>query len=305
MWYALAIVATIGLLALNWKKYFESRTETLHVTKIVWDGVKFFVVTMAVATGLTAIVVIDAGHRGVVFSRITGVRAQPLGEGLNFVAPYVNYVVEMDVRTAKEKFKTSAASKDLQIVTTELALNYHPIESAVPAIYQQVGLSYNDRIIKPAVNEVVKAETAKYTAEELITKRANVKDAIRVAITELLGRSNIQVVDVFITDFQFSKAFGEAIEAKQVAEQEAQKAKRELVKVKIEAEQKIATARAQAKALEMQKAAVSKDLIKLRQVEVTKEAVAKWDGKLPTIMAGGAIPFLSLDGKTLGAAAKK
>lgn len=292
MWYALAVLATIVLVAVNWKKYFESKTETLHVTKLLWDGGKFFVVTMAAATALTAIVIIDAGHRGVVFSRITGVRATPIGEGLNFVAPYVNYVVEMDVRTTKENFKTSAASKDLQIVTTELALNYHPVAATVSSIYQRVGLAYTERIIKPAVNEVVKAQTAKYTAEELITKRENVKNAIRVSITELLAKSDIEVVNVFITDFQFSKAFSEAIEAKQVAEQRAAEAKNKLVQIKIEAEQKIATARAQAESLRMQKQQVTPELIQLRVAEVMKDAVAKWDGSFPQVMAGGDLPFL-------------
>jgi regulator of protease activity HflC (stomatin/prohibitin superfamily) len=148
----------------------------------------------------------------------------------------------------------------------------------------------------PAVQEAVKATTARFTAEELITHREEVKKIIQEIVDKYVAKVNIKVEELYITDFDFSRQFAEAIESKQIAEQTALKAKRDLDRIKIEAEQKIATARAEAESLRMQKEAITPQLIQLRQVDAQKLAIEKWDGHMPNVMmGGGATPLLNLN----------
>jgi regulator of protease activity HflC (stomatin/prohibitin superfamily) len=144
------------------------------------------------------------------------------------------------------------------------------------------------------VQEVVKAVTAKYTAEELITKRPAVSDAMKLALTERLLEHNIAVDAFSIVGFSFSKIFMEAIESKQTAEQLALKAKRDLDRIKIEAEQTITAAKAEAESLRLQKANISMDLIELRKIEANLKAIEKWNGILPQVTGAGAVPFIGV-----------
>jgi hypothetical protein len=152
-----------------------------------------------------------------------------------------------------------------------------------------------ERIVHPAVQEVLKACTARYTAEELVTKREQVKTAMQDMLFTILRKNHIVLVDVYITDFDFSKGFTEAIEQKQVAQQEALKAKQVLDRVRIEAEQTIAKARAEAESIRMQQSVITPLMIQLRTLEMMKD---KWDGAMPQVIIGGSggIPLLNLDG---------
>ena len=188
---------------------------------------------------------------------------------------------------------TTSSSKDLQEVRSEIALNYHLEPSEVGNLYKDIGLNWEDRIIDPAVRETMKAVAAQYTAEQLITKRDTVSNTIRDLLGEALKKYGLTVDEVSITDFSFSKEFDRAIESKQTAEQMALKAQRDLDRIKIEAEQKIAAAQAEAEALRLQKQVVSKELIELRKIEVQKIAVDKWNGVLPQV-TGNATPFINL-----------
>jgi prohibitin 2 len=179
-----------------------------------------------------------------------------------------------------------------------VALNYHIVPDKANVVYQKIGLQFKERIIDPAILEVVKAVTAKYTAEELITKRPAVSEAMRLALMERLIVNNIAVDAFSIVIFSFSKIFTEAIESKQTAEQLALKAKRDLDRIKIEAEQKITAARAEAESLRLQRANISPDLIELRKIEANMKAIEKWNGVLPQATGGGAIPLIGL-GDTL------
>ena len=286
MWYFLAILALIVILIVRSKRFVTPSGDgfALSVGKLTKEVVGWGIPLMLLATISSWIVIVPAGHRGIVFSSITGVQSIPLDEGLNFVVPIINKVTMMEVRVVKREFKATAASKDLQDVSTAIALNFYPLPDAVAKIFQHIGVNFEERIIQPLVQEVVKATTARYTAEELITKREQVKNEIQETLTSALQKSDLFVQGIFITDFNFSAAFNKAIDEKQVAEQNAQKALRDLQRIKIEAEQKIVTARAEAKALEMQRAAISPDLILLRAVEAFK---ATWDGKLPLVVMGG------------------
>ncbi len=236
---------------------------------------------------------IGAGQRGIVLN-FGAVQNQVLGEGLHFRIPVMQEVVLMDVKIQKAETDTTAASADLQDVTSRVALNFHVVPEKANIVYQKIGIQFKERIIDPAILEVVKAVTAKYSAEELITKRPAVSDAMRVALMDRLIENNIAVDAFSIVVFSFSPVFTEAIEAKQTAEQLALKAKRDLERIKIEAEQKIAAATAEAESLRLQRANISPDLIELRRIEANMKAIEKWNGILPQVTGGGAIPLIGL-----------
>jgi len=203
-------------------------------------------------------------------------------------------VVIMDVRVQKVVTDTVAASADLQDVTSSIALNYHLVPDKANIVYQTIGAYYKERIIDPAILEVVKAVSATYTAEALITKRPQVSEAMRISLMERLKEYNIAVDAFSIVAFSFSKVFAEAIEAKQTAEQLALKARRDLERVKIEAEQKVTAARAEAESLRLQRANISPDLIELRRIEANLKAIEKWDGILPQVVGTGGVPLIGL-----------
>lgn len=236
-------------------------------------------------------VFVTAGQRGVVMNW-GAVSDTVLGEGAHWRAPIVQSVKMIDVRTQKEQVDSSAASKDLQTVNAKVVLNYHVMPEKVNLLWQKIGADYKDRIIDPAVQEAVKSTTAKYTAEELITKRENVKDEIKTALTARLTNEYIAVDEFSIVDFNFSESFNKAIEAKQTAVQQALQAENDLRRIKVEAEQRVAQAKAEAEAIKIQAEAVTqqggKNYVQL-------QAIMKWDGKLPGQMIPGAtVPFINL-----------
>ena len=236
---------------------------------------------------------VGAGERGVVLN-FGAVQENVLGEGLHFRIPIMQQVVLMDVKVQKAVTDAASASSDLQDVTSSVALNYHIVPDRANVVYQTLGIHFKDRIIDPAIQEVMKAVSARYTAEELITKRAAVSEAMRENLAARLQDYNISVDAFSIVSFSFSQVFTEAIEAKQTAEQLALKSRRDLERIKIEAEQKITAARAEAESLRLQRANISADLIELRKVEANLKAIEKWNGILPQVTGGGAVPFIGV-----------
>jgi len=236
---------------------------------------------------------VGPGERGIVLN-FGAVQKQVLGEGLHLRVPVMQEIVLMDVKVQKAETDAAAASADLQDVSSRVALNYHVVPDKANIVYQKLGVQFKERIIDPAILEVVKAVTAKYTAEELITKRPAVSEAMRLALTDRLMANNIAVDAFSIVIFSFSKVFTEAIEAKQTAEQLALKAKRDLDRIKIEAEQKITAAKAEAESLRLQRANISPDLIELRKIEANMKAIEKWNGILPQVTGGGVMPLIGL-----------
>ena len=236
---------------------------------------------------------IGPGERGVVLN-FGAVQQNVFEEGLHFRIPVMQEIIRMDVKVQKAETDAAAASSNLQDVSSTVAINYHIIPDKANIVYQSIGIHFKERIIDPAVLEVVKAVTAKYTAEELITKRPAVSDAMKLSLTERLLAHNIAVDAFSIVGFSFSKIFMEAIESKQTAEQLALKANRDLERIKIEAEQKITAARAEAESLRLQRANISADLIELRKIEANLKAIEKWNGILPQVTGGGAVPFIGI-----------
>ncbi|MDF2445939.1 MAG: band 7 protein [Moraxellaceae bacterium] len=243
---------------------------------------------------LNPFVVIGPGERGVVMN-FGAVQKEIMGEGLHVRIPIMQRVVIMDVKVQKGEGQGDAASKDLQQVTTNVAINYHLDPARVGETFQTVGTlqAVSDRIILPAVQESVKAATALYTAEELVSRRQEVRDQIRAQLRERLTKNGVIVDEFSIVNFAFSQEFSNAIEAKTTAEQFKLKALRDLERIRIEAEQKISSAKAEAESLRLQKEIVTENLIELRKIEMQQRAIEKWDGRLPQV-TGGATPFIDL-----------
>lgn len=245
----------------------------------------FLVLMLSFNTAYT----ISAGQRGVL---LTFGKANDLAitEGLHFKIPFAQQIIKMDVKTQKYEAEASSASQDLQVVKTNVAVNYYLEPETIPRIYREIGIDYQNKIIQPAVQEVVKATTAEFNAEQLITKRPEVKDQIETRLKDRLVEYGINVQNILITNFDFSESFNQAIEAKVTAEQNALAAKNKLEQVKYEADQRVTQAKGEAEAIKIQAEAITaqggKEYVQL-------QAISKWDGKMPQFTGGG-LPFISI-----------
>ncbi len=260
--------------------------------KIVVIGVVIAVLVLLVG----AMGIVGAGQRGVLlrFGAVTGTIK---GEGLYFKIPFAEQVVLMSTQIQKYTAPVGSSSKDLQVVTTEVTLNYQLKASSVGETYRTMRQDYESRVIQPYIQEAVKSTTANFDAEQLITRRPQVKDELQNLMTERLAPLGIGVVQLSITDFQFSSTFQDSIEAKVKAVQQALEAENALKRVQFEAQQAITRAQAEAKGLELQKAQITAQLLELRRIEVQGRAVEKWNGVMPTVVtSGGPVPMLDVFG---------
>ena len=258
--------------------------------KIVVIGV--VIAVLIVVAGIMGIV--GAGQGGVLL-RFGAVTGEIKEEGLYFKVPFAEQVVLMSTQIQKYSAPASSSSKDLQVVTTEVTLNYQLNASSVGETYRTMRQDYENRVIQPFIQEAVKSTTANFDAEQLITQRPRVKDELQNLMTERLAPLGIAVVELSITDFQFSSTFQDSIEAKVRAVQQALEAENALRRVGFEAQQAIVKATAEAKGLELQKAQITAQLLELRQIEVQRAAVDKWNGVMPTVVtSGGPVPMLDV-----------
>jgi prohibitin 2 len=255
-----------------------------------------------------SVVIVQAGHRGVVLY-LGAVENRVLGEGMHFIIPFAEQVIQLEVRTLKYQAEASAASNDLQEVQTVIALNYHIDPNDANAIFQQLGADYSDRIIAPTIQESVKASVAKFNAEELITKRETAKGVIADAIRNTLSHRDIVVETVFITDFKFSQAFANQIEQKVVAFQKYLTEQNNLRAIQVIANQTVVQAQAQARA-NIAKANGESQAIKIINEQLRQnpqylqwQGINRWNGQLPYSLGGsgigvggGAVPFFQLPG---------
>ena len=246
-----------------------------------------------------SIVIVEAGHRGVVLY-LGAVENRVLGEGVHFIAPFLEQVVPMEVRTQKFQAEASAASNDLQEVQTVIALNYRIDPAEANKIYQILGVNYADRVISPTIQESVKASVAKFNAEELITKRETAKSVIANAIRSTLAANDIQTQNVFITDFKFSDAFASQIEQKVVAFQKYLTELNNLRSVGVVANQSVAQAEGQARATAA-KATGESQAIKIITSQLREspeylqwQAISKWNGQMPYALGSSGFPFFQL-----------
>mgnify|MGYP001052338690 FL=1 len=258
-------------------------------------------------------VVVNPGHVGVI-KRLGAVSMTPLPEGFHLKIPFIDIVEEIDIRLQPARVPGSAASKDLQQVDTTIVLQYSMNAALVPRTFQQVGnrAIVKSAILTPAIAESVKAITAQFTAEELVTRRAEVTISMQAQIENFLTETltqkdlngSISIANLAIEEFEFSADFNRSIEEKVRAEQDALKAENEKIKKITQAEASAAERTlsadaeayktevesiARAEAIRREAAALKNnpELIQLRMAE-------KWDGKLPQF-TGGAIPFLQVE----------
>ena len=267
--------------------------------KIVLLAIIVLVIIGVVAS--SSVKIVDAGNRGILTHwNAVDLENPPLDEGIHFVIPFQDEVVQMEVRTLKYDTSTRSASKDLQTVQTTVTVNYHPDTERVHFLYKEIGLSYENRVIQPAIDETVKQVSANYNAEELITKRPLVKADIENAIRERLNQFYIDTEVISITDFEFSPLFAKAIESKVEAEQKAQKAENDLIRIEVEARQleaqavglaaaNIAEAQGEAEAISIINQALSNNPFYLEWLKTQA-----WDGRLPLVVGEGGTPFISI-----------
>jgi regulator of protease activity HflC (stomatin/prohibitin superfamily) len=256
--------------------------------------------------GLTGCSQVDAGSLGVV-TKWGEIQDTALQEGIHFRMPVQTDIINISTRVQRMEASATASSKDLQVVSTKIVLNYRLDPSEIVETFREIGtrLAVEHTIIDPALQESLKQATAQYTAEELITKRQQVKETLTESIRGTLLKSHVLVTELSITDFQFDAQYQQAVESKQVAEQRALTATNDLARIKVEAQQAeakavgeakamLAKAEAEAKAQELLRKTISAEIVYLRAVE-------KWDGKQPAVVGeGGAILDLGVIKKAAG-----
>ena len=238
--------------------------------------------------------VVEGGHRGVV-KKFGAIQTEELKEGLNFTNPFVDTIEQWDVRVFKFETKSSVVSFDIQPVTAISALNYHIDPDKVADLVKIVSGNITQNVIVPAMEESLKTVTAKYAVQDLINKREIVRDEVKSLVSKKLAKYYLIVDDYSIVNFDFSDKFTKSVEEKQISEQRSQQAKYELEKVKIDSEQAIARAKAEAEGLRMQKEQITPELLELRRIEMQKVAIEKWSGKLPdTLIVDGKTAIMGL-----------
>lgn len=239
----------------------------------------------AVVIGLAVLIVgfgtwfiVDVGTVGVKFNAVTGQTAS-CQQGFHFKVPLLESVTKFDVKTQRMDEKAVGASKDLQEVTFELALNYHLDYAKVNELYVKVGRDYQQKVIYPAINEIVKATASKFPVEQIIVNREVLKTEIEKSLATKLGLYDIIVENVNLVDIDFTAEFNKVVEEKQIEEQRIKTA--QYVRMQAEEQKKttILQAEAEAQKQNLLRAAVSEKVISLKWIE-------KWDGKLPDIIAG-------------------
>lgn len=236
------------------------------------------IVLVLVIVGFNAFTTVKAGHSGVIttFGKVSDT---VLGEGLHVKIPFVQDIVLIDNRVQKAEVACSAASKDLQTVSSTIAVNYKVLNSYSASVYKNIGMNYQEVIITPAIQECVKAVTAKFTAEELITNRQSIGDQMMELLKAKITDYGIDIQIFNITAFDFTAEYNAAIEAKQTAQQNALKAEQDLQRIKVEAQQTIEAAQAEAEAYRLKSEQITPEIILMSYIE-------KWDGKLPTVASG-------------------
>jgi regulator of protease activity HflC (stomatin/prohibitin superfamily) len=291
-----------------------------NIADLISIGPIKYVIVGLVLVGIlfiNSVVIVESGSVGVV-KKLGAVSSSPLKEGIHFKTPFIDTIIQVNIRLNSTKSSALSSSKDLQTVKTEVSVQYSIKGDMAPKTFQKIGLigQIEATVIEPSIEESVKSVTARYTAEELITKREMVKTQIQIEIQKFIDttlnnkdiQNGIHVANVAITDFNFSEEFNRAIELKVKAEQEALQAKNEKIRRVTQAEAGAAekqlaadasayaitvASRARADAIQREAKSLKSnpELIQLRIAE-------KWDGKLPQYNGTSVVPFLNIDPKS-------
>jgi Membrane protease subunits, stomatin/prohibitin homologs len=254
----------------------------------IFIPIVMFILLILMASSIRTI---QSGFVGVK-TRFGAVQDNVLVEGINFKLPFIENIIKIDCRVQKAETRTNAASKDLQTIDTKIAVNYSIKKDVASTLYKDIGTNFKSIIIEPAILESIKAVTATYTAEELITKRAEVSLKMSETLAAKIEDSGFTIVDFNITDLNFSAEYDAAIEKKQVIEQETKAAQYELEKARIENEKRIVDAEANAKVMELQNVQITDKTLELKKLEIQQSMMEKWNGVLPSTMLGDGINSL-------------
>ena len=233
-----------------------------------------------IIVGCSITTTVPTGYVGVK-TRFGKVQDDVIQEGLNTKVPFIEKIVKIDCKTKKIEADSEGSTKDLQTVKISIAVNYNVNKKTANTVYREVGSEYESIVINPALLESIKSSIAQYTAEELVTKRAEVSNKIEDTIIGKVENRGFNITEFNITNIDFSEEYDRAIEVKAVKQQEVVTAQAELEK--------------DARVMELQNSQVTENTLKLKQLEVKQKMIEKWNGQLPTTSTGETIPFLNID----------
>ncbi|CEI67243.1 Prohibitin-1 [Fusarium venenatum] len=231
----------------------------------------------AVFLGSQALYDVKGGTRAVIFDRLSGVKEDVINEGTHFLIPWLQKSIIFDVRTKPRNIATTTGSKDLQMVSLTLRVLHRPNVKALPKIYQNLGADYDERVLPSIGNEVLKAIVAQFDAAELITQREAVSDRIRNDLTLRAAEFNIALEDVSITHMTFGREFTKAVEQKQIAQQDAERARFIVERAEQERQANVIRAEGESESAEAISKAIQKagdGLIQIRKIEASREIAA-------------------------------
>lgn len=257
-------------------------------------GIIIGILLILLITLFSSITTVGTGFVGVK-TRFGKVQDDVIQEGLNMKAPFIEKIIKIDCRTKKIEKSSESSTKDMQTVQVTVAVNYNTIKETANTLYKEVGTDYENIIINPAILESIKSAMAQYTAEELITKRAEVSKNIQETLSEKITNRGFKITEFNLTNIDFSDAYDAAIEAKAVKQQEVVTAQAELEKQKIQNEKEISIAEKDAKVMELQNSQITSKTLELKKLEVQQKLIEKWNGQLPTTSLGDSVPMLDLN----------